>query len=525
MNKQKKQRMKWYIMAAALAAVLIICLAAALSKGKQPDSEDTEETLPMKIQAENQPEIVIEGEDSKEEDSLMGKNSETADAEESEEAEPEGPAPENLKEGVEHSAVSELQARLMELGFMENDEPTRFYGPVTAASVKRFQRQNNLEQDGIAGPQTREMILSPDAKYYAVFLGISGDDVKQIQNRLYELGYLVSADNVNGTFDELTEKAVIKLQEINLLNADGKVGKQTVNLLYSESVKPNFLSYGEESDTVLKFQKRLKELGYLTTNPDGNYGKDTVQAIKQFQSRNGLVVDGYLGPTTRNVMEESGARPNGLVLGEQGDSVKRVQELLSQYGYLPSGNVTGYYGEITEAAVVSFQKNNSLAADGSVGINTMAKLTDSSKAVAKGKASGESGSSGGRQQEDGKRSVSGSVQALINAAASKVGLPYVWGSKGPNSFDCSGFVYWCLNQVGVRQSYLTSSGWRNIGKYKKITNYNDIQPGDIIVENGHMGIAAEDGKVIDASSGNGKVVYRKRTKWWRDNFIVAWRIF
>ena len=524
MNKQIKQRMKWYIMAAVLAAVLVICLVTALSKGKQPESEDTEEALPMKIQVENQQEIAIEGESGEEEDTQPGENSETVDTEESEITEPEEPAPENLKEGVEHSAVSELQTRLMELGFMENDEPTRFYGPVTAASVRRFQRQNNLEQDGIAGPQTREMIMAPDAKYYAVFLGISGDDVKQIQNRLYELGYLLSAENINGTFDELTEKAVIKLQEMNQLNADGKVGKQTVNLLYSESVKPNFLSYGEESNTVLKFQKRLKELGYLTTNPDGNYGKDTVQAIKQFQSRNGLVVDGYLGPTTRNVMEEPGARPNGLVLGEQGDSVKRVQELLSQYGYLTPGNVTGYYGEITEAAVISFQKNNNLAADGSVGINTMAKLTDSSGVVAKGNASGKSGS-GVRQQEDGLRSVSGSVQALINVAASKVGSPYVWGSKGPNSFDCSGFVYWCLNQIGVRQSYLTSSGWRNVGKYKKISNYNDIQPGDIIVENGHMGIAAEDGKVIDASSGNGKVVYRKRTKWWRDNFIVAWRIF
>lgn len=526
MNKQLEQRMKWYIMVAVLAAVLVICLVTALGKGKQPVSEDAEETLPMKMQAEKQPEIVIEGESDDEEALRPVENSEMAEAEEGETAEPEGPAPENLKEGVEHSAVSELQARLMELGFMENDEPTRFYGPVTAASVKRFQRQNNLEQDGIAGLQTREMIMSPEAKYYAVFLGISGDDVKQIQNRLYELGYLLSADNVNGTFDELTEKAVIKLQEMNQLNADGKVGKQTVNLLYSESVKPNFLSYGEESGIVLKFQKRLKELGYLTTNPDGNYGKDTVQAIKQFQSRNGLVVDGYLGPTTRNVMEAPEARPNGLVLGEQGDSVKRVQELLSQYGYLTPGNVTGYYGEITEAAVVSFQKNNNLAADGSVGINTMARLTDSSSAVAKGKPSGKSGSGGGgRQAEDSAKAVSGSVQALINVAASKVGSPYVWGSKGPSSFDCSGFVYWCLNQIGVRQSYLPSSGWRNIGKYKKITNYSDIKPGDIIVENGHMGIAAEDGKVIDASSGNGKVVYRKRTKWWRDNFIVAWRIF
>ena len=115
MNKQIKQRMKWYIMAAVLAAVLVICLVTALSKGKQPESEDTEEALPMKIQVENQQEIVIEGESGEEEDTQPGENSETVDTEESEITEPEEPAPENLKEGVEHSAVSELQTRLMEL--------------------------------------------------------------------------------------------------------------------------------------------------------------------------------------------------------------------------------------------------------------------------------------------------------------------------------------------------------------------------------------------------------------------------
>lgn len=64
-----------------------------------------------------------------------------------------------------------------------------------------------------------------------------------------------------------------------------------------------------------------------------------------------------------------------------------------------------------------------------------------------------------------------------------------------------------------------------MGRYKRISNYEDIRPGDIIVEKGHMGIAADGGMVIDASSGNGKVVHRKRSAWWKSNFIVAWRIF
>ena len=394
------------------------------------------------------------------------------------------PSPEYLKEGVEHPFVATLQERLMELGFMENDEPTSFYGPVSASAVKIYQRQNNLVQDGVVGPETLAILLSDEAKYYAVSLGISGDDVKRIQNRLYELGYLMKKENVSGEFDEVTEKAVIKLQELNQLSVDGKVGRQTINLLYSEEIKPNYLAYGENNDVVLSAQKQLKGLGYLTTVPDGNYGTDTVMAVKQFQARNDLVVDGYLGPSTRIALEGGEARPNGLVLGEQGESVKRVQELLNKYGYLSSSNATGYFGEITEQAGKTFQSDNGLTPDGSVGVQTLSYLS-------------------------GDKSVKG-----------KTG-----GSKGPGSFDCSGFVYWCLNQIGVRQSYLTSSGWRNMGKYKRISNYEDIRPGDIIVEKGHMGIAADGGMVIDASSGNGKVVHRKRSAWWKSNFIVAWRIF
>ena len=135
------------------------------------------------------------------------------------------------------------------------------------------------------------------------------------------------------------------------------------------------LAYGEKSDVVLACQQRLKDLGYLTTTPDGTYGQDTVIAVKQFQARNDQVVDGYLGPSTRIVLNSSDAKPNGLMIGEQGDSVTRVQQLLSKYGYLPSSNVTGYYGEATEDAVKNFQSRNGLSADGKVGVQTMAKLT------------------------------------------------------------------------------------------------------------------------------------------------------
>ncbi len=457
------------------------------------------------------------------------------------EAEYTDPIPDYLRQGMRHPVVVQLQERLMMLGFMDTDEPTDLYGDVTINAVKVYQRQNKLAQDGVVGPNTLKAILSPEAKYYAAQKDDDGDDIGRIQQRLYELGYLATADMVTGHFGDSTELAVKKMQEVNELDQDGKVGRKTMNLLYSEEVKPNMLSFGETSEVVLAAQKRLKLLGYMTSEPDGNYGNDTVMAVKQFQSRNDQVVDGYLGPSTRLALNSDTAVPNGLRIGDSGDTISKVQNMLSKLGYINAANVTGYYGEVTENAVKLFQRTNNLSVDGAVGAQTMTMLTsgNAKKAPANAPRQTTGGSSSNRTQSGGGSSTktsggssvpstgsaSGSASSLLSVAKSKLGCPYVWGAKGPNSFDCSGFVYWCLNQVGVRQSYITSSGWRSVGRYTKITSYSNLRAGDIIVVSGHVGIVAEGGTVVDASSGNGKVVHRSLSSWWQRNFICGWRIF
>ena len=516
---------------AALLAMSMMAGCGTSQTAKQAESESTEEnlvlmeeTLPQTAADETVMALSPDG--------PLLPSVEGVDAEYSE------PIPDYLRIGEKHPIVLKLQQRLMDLGFMDNDEPTDYYGEVTQSAVKIYQRQNKLAQDGIIGPDTLEAILSPDAKYYAAQKGDEGTDITRIQSRLYELGYLASDSEVTGSFGDDTETAVMKMQSVNGLEQDGKVGRKTMNLLYSEDVKANMLAYGEKSDLVLAAQKRLKELGYMTTEPDGSYGNDTIIAVKQFQSRNDQIVDGYLGPATRVALNSSDAVPNGLALGDSGDNIQRVQNLLSKLGYLKSANVTGYYGEVTEDAVKLFQRTNGLSADGTVGVMTMAKLTggDAKKAPAQPKTNtsknnSKNNSNGGSKGNSGSTAVpntggaSGGASALLAVASSKLGCPYVWGSKGPNSFDCSGFVYWCLNQVGVRQSYMTSSGWRNAGRYTRISSFSNLRAGDIIVVSGHVGIVAGGGTVIDASSGNGKVVHRSLSSWWANNFICGWRIF
>ena len=454
-------------------------------------------------------------------------------------------APVYLKTGDQSPVVLRIQERLMNFGYMDNDEPTTYYGEATSEAVKKFQRQMGMIQDGILGTETWDALFSADTPYYKVSNGDDGEDILQIQRRLYQLGYLTS-ECVTGHFGDKTEEAVKKMQERNGITADGAVGKESTNLLYSDEIKANLIGIGEKSDLVKKYQQRLSDLGYLRDEADGNFGYGTQKAVMEFQSRNDQIVDGYLGPDTRIALDSSSAKPFGLRLGDQNDSVKAAQQRLAHYGYLSSSHVTGYFGDLTKNAVLKFQECNGLSADGTVGKITMSRLESDNatkkpaNVVVSTTGSGNTGSGHGNgggnstsqgtgqssaQQTVARADTSGAAGNLISIAQSKLGCPYVWGAKGPNSFDCSGFVYWCLNQAGVSQSYITSSGWRNPGRYTRISSFDAISAGDIVVVSGHVGIAAGNGTIIDASSSNGRVVHRSLSSWWRNNFIVAWRIF
>ncbi|MCR5008159.1 MAG: peptidoglycan-binding protein [Oribacterium sp.] len=459
-------------------------------------------------------------------------------------------APVNLTVGVINSVVRDLQQRLMDLGYMDPDEPTTYYGDATSLAVQYFQRQAGVAMDGICGVETWDAIMSDSAPHYALKLGFQGNDVTHAQYRLYNLGYLYNASDINGTYDEKTMEAVKKLQEMNGITVDGIYGTSTYNLLYSDEVKANIVALGEQSELVKKYQQILINLGYLEGEADGNFGLGTQNAIKAFQSRNDQVVDGYLGPDTRAALDDPNAIPFAMRLGEQSDSVKELQEYLVKYGYLDSDKATGYFGELTKTAVANFQSKNGLTADGLAGAKTISLLhsgnvkkntkqsstsqsstgTSGNTAVTVPANTGTTGTTAPVQIPqtsyvgNGGATVSGSAANLIAIASSKIGCPYVWGAKGPNSFDCSGFVYWCLNQAGVGVSYMTSSGWRNPGRFKQVS-YNELQAGDIIVVSGHVGIVAGGGTIIDASSSNGRVVHRNLGAWWANHFICGWRIF
>lgn len=469
-----------------------------------------------------------------------------------------------ISKGDDDELVMNVQARLMQLGYMDDDEPTRHFGSLTEEALRSFQVHNGLVADGVLRDATYIALFSDNAIQYVMQNGDSGDDVNEVQGRLYELGYLAKS-YITGKFGDNTQEAVREFQKNNSISADGMVGANTLEMLYAEDVVGNFFKKGDTDSSIKKYQERLIKLGYLSSDysPKGRLDTKTVDAIKSFQESNNLVADGCLGSSTMAVLDSDNAVAFTLHLGMKGDQVKAVQKRLRELGYLTKNSlVNGYFGEQTEDAVQAFQKRNGLSDDGSVGEKTLARLNSDSakkakatatpkatkKATAKPKATSKAtakvtskikkatatpkATKKATPTPKPANTNSAKIDNFISIAKTKLGCKYVRGGKGPEIFDCSGFVYWCLKQAGVNQSYMTSIGWRKTSKYTRINSLSEAKKGDVLVfsgsssDTGHVGICIGSGQMIDASSSAGKIRTTSLSgSYWKAHFICGYHIW
>lgn len=392
-------------------------------------------------------------------------------------------------------------------------------------------------------------------------LGDSGSSVTQIQQKLYDLGFLVCKPT--GYFGASTQAAVTNFQKSEGLTADGKVGSATIKALFGSSAsststtsssasttssKGDVLQYGDNNSYVTQLQQALHDKGFLKANPTGYFGSSTQAAVKSFQKSKGLTVDGIAGTATRKALLGSSytsltgtttttataSKVEGAINpGDRGETVKTVQTRLKALGYYTYSKITDFYGPITESAVRAFQKANGLTVDGVIGPKTLSKL-NSSSAVAKSKTTttttASSSNSKSVQVLGASSSSSSKVESMIAFAKTKLGCRYVWGATGPSTFDCSGFVLTCLKSVGV-SAPRTSASMSAVSSWDKISKAN-LQRGDLVFFSsssasvGHVGIYLGNGQFIHASSGSKKVTISDiNSSYYARNFKFGRRVF
>ena len=132
-------------------------------------------------------------------------------------------------------------------------------------------------------------------------------------------------------------------------------------------------------------------------------------------------------------------------------------------------NTTSNRNNTTSSSTATSNRNNTTSSSSSASVATKPSNSSSSTITSGTNANGGS---------------------IVSRAYSQLGKPYEWGAYGPNSFDCSGFVSYCLTGSYTRLgTTLTFMGW---------TRVSNPQPGDVVTTATHCGIYIGNGQMIHA---------------------------
>ncbi|HAX81190.1 MAG TPA: hypothetical protein DCY40_01300 [Actinobacteria bacterium] len=131
-------------------------------------------------------------------------------------------------------------------------------------------------------------------------IGDSGEPVRDIQDRLHDLGFSTAPDSP-GVFGEGTVSAVTAFQKSRRLPPDGLVGRETWRTMVDagHGLGDRLLYHRMpmlHGDDVADLQRRLNAIGFDAGRVDGIFGASTLEAVLDFQQNRHMAEDGVVGP-------------------------------------------------------------------------------------------------------------------------------------------------------------------------------------------------------------------------------------
>ena len=203
-----------------------------------------------------------------------------------------------------------------------------------------------------------------------LFNGSKGDEVRELQQALIDLGYLKGT--ADGIFGNKTEIAVRKFQKANKLSVDGLAGSATRQLILSKA--------GSKKSAATATPAPAATPTPAPSASDSSSGN-------QSASSSGSSSASSAGQETSSLFGTYAV----ISYGSKGDRVKSLQQALITLGFL-KGTPDGVFGSKTKKAVKAFQKSKKLTADGVAGKKTLAAIQSALSGKGSSAASDSSGS-------------------------------------------------------------------------------------------------------------------------------------
>lgn len=345
----------------------------------------------------------------------------------------------------------------------------------------RKQKQQAAERYPIAAPES-----DPSS-------GLTSSAVADIQSALKALGYL---ENPSGAYDSATRTAIEMFQEDNALPSDGIAGDETLTLLLSDSAKNWTLA-----DGIYTGDKRI----WREPPKDGVDGWSSITADK---------ISAYSGSSVTSTGAEcklgtASVNPNAIPIG--------TELYIPGYGYAIAADVNAYKNKVNHLTKEPLNmidlwfasKEDARKWENKHNFTILYRSADARPA----------------------REVP-TADAIAATAKNQIGKKYALNASGPDEFDCSGLVYYVLNECGIAVDRKDCAGYAQNADWSKIESLSDVKAGDILFFHSanssdiqHAGIAVSSKNMIDASSSHRKVVKRScNTDYWNRHFAFARRV-
>ena len=303
--------------------------------------------------------------------------------------------PARLRVGDKSDEVTALQERLALLGFMSG-RIDGSYGKATAAAVQRFQEHLlaqgvdadlGITANGEATPATQALLFDPGYSSYLrdIAPGDEGSEALRVERRLNRLGYM-DADP-DEAFDDYAAAAVSAFRTANGLGEGDTVDQATIDALFAEDAAqaetfvPHAIAREDEGLAVQAVEAALQQSGMLIQFPSGYYGEAMTNAVQRVHDylagrddANAALLE---DPAALSVEAQAYITGDWLdvpVVGDDSDTVMRVQRRLHTLYYLPRGYIDGQSGAITYEAIKEFQADHGLPETGEDDAATRAAL-------------------------------------------------------------------------------------------------------------------------------------------------------